>query len=75
VKARLEAELKEHMAAVNKSLDPHEQLETVVVLIEEWTTENGMLTPTMKLRRGAIEKKYNDRVSGWYGEKKEVLWA
>ncbi|MBS1148522.1 MAG: long-chain acyl-CoA synthetase (AMP-forming) [Myxococcaceae bacterium] len=74
-KARLEAELKEHLATVNKALDPHEQLEVVVVLAEEWTTENGMLTPTMKLRRHAIEKKYNDRVDGWYGEKKEVLWA
>jgi long-chain acyl-CoA synthetase len=74
-KARLEAELKEHMATVNKTLDPHEQLETVVVLVEEWTTENGLLTPTLKLRRGAIEKKYNDRVNGWYGEKKEVLWG
>ncbi len=74
-KARLEAELKAHLTAINKTLDPHEQLETVVVLSEEWTTENGMLTPTLKLRRGAIEKKYNDRVNGWYGEKKEVLWA
>ncbi len=74
-KARLEAELKQHLDAVNKTLDPHEQLETVVVLAEEWTTENGLLTPTLKLRRGAIEKKYNDRVIGWYGEKKEVLWG
>ena len=74
-KARLEATLKEHVDAINKALDPHEQLETVVVLTEEWTTENGLLTPTMKLRRGAIEKKYNDRVNGWYGEKKEVLWG
>ena len=74
-KARLEAELKLHLTAINKTLDPHEQLETVVVLSEEWTTENGMLAPTLKLRRGAIEKKYNDRVNGWYGEKKEVLWA
>jgi long-chain acyl-CoA synthetase len=74
-KERLEAEMKQHLDTVNKALDPHEQLETVVVLVEEWTTENGMLTPTMKLRRGAIEKKYNDRVNGWYGEKKEVLWG
>ena len=49
--------------------------EALVVLVEEWTTENGLLTPTMKLRRAAIEKKYNDRVNGWYAEKKEVLWA
>ncbi len=74
-KQRLEAELKQHMETINKSLDQHERLETVVVLVEEWTTENGMLTPTLKLRRGAIEKKYNDRVPAWYEAKKEVLWA
>ncbi len=74
-KSRIELELREHMVTINKGLDPHEQLETMVVLVEEWTTENGLLTPTMKLRRGAIEKKYNDRVTGWYGEKKEVLWG
>ncbi len=74
-KALLEADLKRHLATINQGLDPHEQLETVVVLAEEWTTENGMLTPTLKMRRGAIEKRYNDRVNGWYGEKKEVLWG
>jgi long-chain acyl-CoA synthetase len=47
----------------------------VVVLSEEWTTENGMLTPTLKLRRSAIEQRYAVHVEAWYGQKPEVLWV
>ncbi len=43
---------------INASLDPHERLQTIVVAREPWTVENGLLTPTMKLKRNAIEEKY-----------------
>jgi long-subunit acyl-CoA synthetase (AMP-forming) len=74
-KAKLEKELLAHLTELNKGLDPHEQLEKVVVLSEEWTTENGLLTPTMKLRRSSIEKRYAGRVEAWYVEKSEILWG
>ena len=34
-----------------------------------------MLTPTMKVKRGAIEKHYEAKVEGWYEEKSKVIWA
>ena len=74
-KAQLEQELRAHVEQVNASLDPHEQLETLVVLTHEWTIENGLLTPTMKLKRSAIEGRYAERVDGWYRAKQPVLWA
>jgi long-chain acyl-CoA synthetase len=73
-KKRIEQSLVEHLKSLNSGLDPHEQLEKVVVLTDEWTTENGMLTPTMKLRRSAIENKYNPNLDAWYGQKPQVLW-
>jgi long-subunit acyl-CoA synthetase (AMP-forming) len=74
-KAPLEAELKKHVEEINAKLDSHEQLETLVLITEEWTTENGMLTPTMKVKRAAVEKKYAVQVEAWYQAKRPVLWA
>jgi len=72
---RITAEVAAHVAQLNTELDPHEQLETVVVVGDDWTIENGLLTPTMKLKRGAIEKKYATNVDAWYAAKKPVIWA
>jgi long-subunit acyl-CoA synthetase (AMP-forming) len=74
-KAQLEQELAKHLAEVNARLDPHEQLETLVLVTDEWTPENGLLTPTLKLRRSAIEKKYGPHVPGWYAAKAAITWA
>ncbi|MCK6550076.1 AMP-binding protein [Myxococcota bacterium] len=65
----------EALARVNAEVDPHEQLAKLVVVGEEWTPENGMLTPTLKLKRGAIEAKYSPMAEGWYAQKPEILWA
>jgi long-subunit acyl-CoA synthetase (AMP-forming) len=74
-RAALEAKLAEHLKAVNQELDQHEQLETVVVIPDEWTIENGMLTPTMKLKRGEVESRYAARVEEWYGKRQPVIWG
>ena len=60
---------------INTSLDHHEHLQTIVVASEPWTIENGLLTPTMKLKRGAIEDSVASRVKGWYEGGKSVVLA
>jgi long-subunit acyl-CoA synthetase (AMP-forming) len=60
---------------INASLDPHERLQTIVIAREPWTVENGLLTPTMKLKRSAIEERYAGSVAGWYESGKAVIWA
>ena len=60
---------------VNASLDPHERLQTIVISCESWTVENGLLTPTLKLKRAAIEDRYAASVAGWYESEKAVIRA
>lgn len=60
---------------VNAAVDPHERLQLTVVVSEAWTVENGLLTPTMKLKRSAIEAHYAARVEEWYRSGEEVVWA
>jgi long-subunit acyl-CoA synthetase (AMP-forming) len=60
---------------VNRSLDAHERLHAIVVVRDAWTVENGMLTPTMKLKRGELEDSVANRVKGWYDSGKHVIMA
>ena len=44
------------------------------VVADAWTIENGLLTPTMKIRRSAIEARYADRVAEWSAQGRRVVW-
>ncbi len=54
----IEAELKDDMDAVNASLEPHEQIAQVIVAREPWSSDNGIMSPTMKVKRNEVEKKF-----------------
>ncbi len=74
-RAELEASLDAHRKSVNAELDHHEQLAVISIITRPWTIENGMLTPTMKLKRAAIEEEYGPVSQGWYEQNKPVVWA
>jgi len=46
------------IAALNKTLEKHEQLDGLLISASEWTTGNEMMTPTLKIRRQQIEEHY-----------------
>jgi long-chain acyl-CoA synthetase len=54
---------------INTGLDEHEKISKIVVLSEEWTVENNLLTPSFKIKRNAIEKRYADNYQEWYSAK------
>ncbi len=58
---------------VNPKLEKHEKLKKVVLMKDEWTVENSMLTPTLKIKRNAIEEKHQDSYTKWYSEKTVVV--
>lgn len=51
---------------VNKGLDHHEQIQKFYIAQEEISIESGEITPSMKLKRGALEEKYSDAIKGFY---------
>jgi long-chain acyl-CoA synthetase len=53
--------------SVNKELEHHETIKKVGVVAEEWTIEDGELTPSMKLKRRVILEKYKDKIKAMYG--------
>jgi long-chain acyl-CoA synthetase len=60
---------------VNQRHDPHEHLSSIIVMHEEWTIDNGLLTPTMKLRRSAIEDRYGASLGTWGTSTEPVTWS
>jgi long-chain acyl-CoA synthetase len=70
----MEVALNEHLAAINAKLDPHEQLDCLVVIRTPWSVENGFITPTFKVKRNRIEEVYGPLFERWTAARKPVLW-
>jgi hypothetical protein len=45
-----------------------------VVLQEQWTVDNGMVTPTLKFRRDRVENAYRHWFADWVAQQKPVVW-
>ncbi|MCA6449144.1 MAG: AMP-binding protein [Chitinophagaceae bacterium] len=63
------------LAAVNKSLEHHEQLTKLIVLPEEWTIQNGLLTPTLKIKRKMIDASFGELYHEWSRATHKVIFA
>ena len=73
-RAEVEASLTRLLVEANKELEAHERLQFVTIVREEWQVENGMVTPTMKVKRAAIENRYAKHFQRWFDEQRPVLW-
>ena len=51
---------------INKKLTLTEKIKKFIIINEEFTTENGMLTPTLKLKRKEIVKNYKQQLEKLY---------
>lgn len=69
---KLKQNLERTLHSVNESLESHERVSHVVVSAEAWTIENGLLTPTLKLKRDLIERKFEKVVARPTDE--SVVW-
>ena len=62
---------KEIIDEYNKDFAPHEQIKSFRLVDEEWTSNNGLLSPTLKLRRNVLLTKYKDLINEIYNHKEE----
>ncbi|WP_411031893.1 AMP-binding protein [Spongiimicrobium sp. 3-5] len=62
------------MHEVNPSLEKHEKIEKIVVMKEDWTVENGLTTPTLKVKRSSIEKIHQSYYKSWFSEEELIIY-
>jgi long-chain acyl-CoA synthetase len=56
----------EHVGRQLKEFPGYAQVRRATVTLEAWTVENGLLTPTMKLKRAKVMEKFNAEIDRMY---------
>jgi len=74
-RAALEDAMANHLMTVNQGLDPHEQLEVLILMTEPWTVENGLITPTFKVKRNVLETRHAASFDKWTSGGRKIVWA
>ena len=62
------AEYQRIVDEVNKQLPPYETMKRIKVVPDAWTVETGEMTPSHKLKRRIIEKKYENEIKEFYAD-------
>ncbi|OCH37817.1 AMP-binding protein [Aliivibrio fischeri] len=71
--ARYERTALKNLETINDGLESHEKLKGILMIKEPWSIENGILTPTLKIKRHELEKNYHEFASNWPQDKK-IIW-
>jgi long-chain acyl-CoA synthetase len=59
---------------INPTLEHYEFLKKAVIMKNDWTIENGLMTPTLKVKRNEVEKIHLPSYPKWYVMKGLVVW-
>ncbi len=73
-KEQLTASLMATLETVNGVLESYEKLQAIVIMNTDWSIENGLLTPTLKVKRNEVEKLKVPRYREWYERRERVVW-
>jgi len=73
-KDTLKQQLSNKLESVNKDQVSHRKVSTIVIMKEAWTPDNGILTPTMKIKRVKIDEKFMSKYNEWHQNSETIIW-
>ncbi|WP_258104985.1 AMP-binding protein [Marinoscillum sp. MHG1-6] len=73
-KEMVKKELTNQLKSLNQQYMGYQRLKLVVVVEDEWTSDNGLLTPSLKMKRNEISKKYEEALAPIYDQSVPVAW-
>jgi long-subunit acyl-CoA synthetase (AMP-forming) len=59
---------------INDASPLYQHIRKLIVLNDDWTVDNGLLTPTLKIKRRKIDQKYGPLFENWYNMKETVIF-
>lgn len=68
----IRASLIKTLEKTNSKLESHAVLDGLLIVQEAWTPDNGLLTPTLKIRRHLLEGRYQEAIQQELSDK--VVW-
>ncbi len=68
-------DLSDFLKTVNADLEHHERIAKLVLIAEDWTTENGVLTPTLKIKRKTVDDRYQTQYQSWSSAEELVIFS
>ena len=71
---RVITQVEESIRKVNKELPRHETIKKYILLEEDFSVERGELTPSLKLKRRVIEKRYQERLDALYTQASSAVF-
>ncbi|GLU44772.1 AMP-binding protein [Allomuricauda sp. NBRC 101325] len=71
---RLNESILNSIDELNPHLKKHEKIEKAVIMKENWTVDNGLMTPSMKIRRNRIEAIHQPMYLDWFSRPERVVY-
>ena len=66
--------LDQTIKVLNSTLENVAKIKKIVVMKEDWTIDNGLLTPTLKTKRNRVEKIHKDMYKKWFSEEESIIF-
>lgn len=71
---KLTQKLEKKLEDINAKLDNYKKISTLIVVKDEWSVENELITPTLKIKRNKIDQKYQSNFEKWHKADETILW-
>ena len=59
---------------LNPALEKYERIQKVIIMKEDWSVDNGLLTPTLKVKRNQVEKIHMGFYKSWFEKEEKVIY-
>ena len=73
-KNEVSKKLSKFLSDVNADLDGYKKIKKIILVKEEWIPENGLTTPTLKIKRAKIDERFSENYQDWYKSSEDVIW-
>lgn len=74
-KTEVENAIFESVTELNMTRANYERISTAIIQTEAWSQENGMLTPTLKIKRHSFDKDFGNSYLDWHESSDKVIWV
>jgi long-chain acyl-CoA synthetase len=55
-------------------MDKYKKIEKLDFVKDEWTPDNNLTTPTLKIKRAKIDERFSEDYENWFKHEESILW-